>query len=86
MDGEARVFLDANKFSEDGTSSLGSKIWNEQGSILAYQISHKGSDWRTIKFKKADGTELPDEINNVRYSCMDWNKNGDGKFYYTYKR
>ena len=66
LDGEARVFLDANKFSEDGTSSLGSKIWNEQGSILAYQISHKGSDWRTIKFKKADGTDLPDDINNVR--------------------
>ena len=30
--------------------------------------------------RKADGTDLPDEINNVRYSCMDWNKNGDGKF------
>ena len=85
LDGEARVFLDANKFSEDGTSSLGSKIWNEQGSILAYQISHKGSDWRTIKFKKADGTDLPDEINNVRYSCMDWNKNGDGQFCYIFK-
>merc|ERR1711990_92870 len=86
LDGEARVFLDANKFSEDGTSSLGSKIWNEQGSILAYQISHKGSDWRTIKFKKADGTNLPDEINNVRYSCMDWNKNGDGIIYNAYKQ
>ena len=43
LDGEARVFLDPNTFSEDGTSALGGKVWNEQGTILAYSISHKVS-------------------------------------------
>jgi len=86
LDGEAKVFLDPNTFSEDGTSALGGKIWNEQGTILAYSISHKGSDWRTIKFRRADGTDLDDEINNVRYSCMDWNKDGTGIIYNAYNQ
>ena len=29
---------------------------------------------------------MPDEINNVRYSCMDWNKDGTGIIYNAYKQ
>ena len=29
---------------------------------------------------------MPDEINNVRYSCMDWNKDGTAIIYNAYKQ
>ena len=60
LDGEARVFLDANKFSEDGTSSLGGKVWNEQGTILAYSISHK-VDFLLVAFLTASHIYFPSD-------------------------
>ena len=84
LDGEARVFLDQNKLSEDGTSAIRIAGWNKQGTIYAYGQSDKGSDWVTIKFRKCDGTELPDKIEKVRYSGLEWMKDGSGIFYNSY--
>lgn len=38
----------------------------------------------TIKFRRADGTELPDRIEKVRYSGLEWMKDGSGIFYNSY--
>ncbi|VDK19782.1 unnamed protein product [Anisakis simplex] len=43
------VFLDPNKLSLDGTTSIRVQTFTRDGSILAYGISHKGSDWMTLK-------------------------------------
>ena len=48
-DCEARVLLDPNKFSEDGTISLGGTSVSNNATLLAYSISDGGSDWRTWK-------------------------------------
>src|SRR5690625_4800227 len=44
----AEVFLDPNKFSEDGTTSLGQMSFSEDADLLAYAISEGGSDWRKV--------------------------------------
>lgn len=38
----------------------------------------------TIKFRRADGSELPDRIEKVRYSGLEWMKDGSGIFYNSY--
>ena len=46
--GEPEVFLDPNKFSADGTTSLGEMEFTKDGRKVAYSISEGGSDWRKV--------------------------------------
>ena len=46
--GNTSVFLDPNKFSEDGTISLGEMSFTKDGAKVAYSISEGGSDWRKV--------------------------------------
>ena len=75
------LVLDPNKFSEDGTSSLGGLSFNKKGDILAYAVSEGGSDWRTIKLLDLKtGKTLSDEVNWVKFSGISWANDG---FYYS---
>ena len=49
LESKAEVFLDPNKLSEDGTIALVGRSFSEDGQLFAYSLSHKGSDWVTIK-------------------------------------
>ena len=82
MDCEARVLLDPNKFSKDGTISLGGTSVSNNASLLAYSISDGGSDWRTWKVLNINtGEVFPDEINWAKFSSATW-ENDDSGFYY----
>lgn len=48
---ESEIFLDPNKFSEDGTTAIRDQRFSHDGSILVYGLSEKGSDWLTLKVK-----------------------------------
>lgn len=81
LDGPAKIVLDPNTFSSDGTVSLGAISFNKNGDKLAYQISEGGSDWRTIFVKDlVSGELLDDEIGWVKFSGISWAGNG---FYYS---
>ena len=49
--GNEEVFLDPNTFSKDGSTSLASVSFSEDGSKVAYSISEGGSDWRKENFR-----------------------------------
>ncbi len=85
-DGEATVFLDPNKFSDDGTISLGSISFTNDGSILAYAISEGGSDWRKVIIMDAATKKImEDTIIDVKFSGLSWYGN-DGFYYSSYDK
>ncbi|MCF6434492.1 prolyl oligopeptidase family serine peptidase [Pseudoalteromonas sp. MMG022] len=80
-DGSSEIFLDPNSFSEDGTTSLAGLSFSKDGSLVAYQISEGGSDWRKVivlntKTKEQIGETLVD----VKFSGISWR--GNTGFYY----
>jgi prolyl oligopeptidase len=75
------VFIDPNKFSEDGTVALNGVFFSKDGKYAAYMTSAGGSDWRTAQVMEvATQKMLSDKLEWIRYSGISWY--GDG-FYYS---
>ncbi|MFD1769505.1 prolyl oligopeptidase family serine peptidase [Sphingobacterium suaedae] len=84
--GEEEVFLDPNKFSEDGTTSLAGISFSKDGSLVAYQISEGGSDWRkVIVLNAADKKVIGDTLVDVKFSGLAWRGN-EGIYYSSYDK
>ncbi|MCL6274172.1 prolyl oligopeptidase family serine peptidase [Muricauda sp. 2012CJ35-5] len=84
--GEEEVFLDPNKFSEDGTTSLMSLSFTKDGSKAAYLISEGGSDWRKgVVINTANREIVEDTLVDIKFSGISWNGN-DGFFYSSYDK
>jgi prolyl oligopeptidase len=82
----AEVFLDPNKFSEDGTTSLSQLSFTKDGKIAAYSISEGGSDWRKIIIIDAESKKvLEDTLIDVKFSGISWYKN-EGFYYSSYDK
>lgn len=80
--GKTEVFLDPNKFSSDGTTSLSGVSFNKKGNLAAYRISEGGSDWNKIIVLDAVTKKVIDvTIENVKFSGLSWN--GEDGFYYS---
>ena len=77
----AEVFLDPNKLSDDGTTSLSGLSFSKDNKYVAYGTSGGGSDWNTYYvMETATKKKLADEINWVKFSGASWFKNG---FFYS---
>src|SRR6476620_1666462 len=82
--GKAEVFLDPNKFSIDGTTSLSSTHFTKDGSLCGYMISEGGSDWgKIIVIDAATKERVGDKLQNIKFSNISW-KGNEGFFYSTY--
>lgn len=85
-DGKEEIFLDPNKFSADGTTSLGGMSFTEDGTLFAYAISEGGSDWRKIIVLDTKTKEIiGDTLIDVKFSGIAWYKN-EGFYYSSYDK
>lgn len=85
LNGPARVLLDPNAMSADGTTSLTDYEPTEDGRLLAYGVSEAGSDWTTLRVRDiATGKDLEDVVRWVKFSGVSWMKDGSGFFYSRY--
>lgn len=84
--GKKEVFLDPNKFSGDGTTSLAGVSFTKDGSLCAYQISEGGSDWRKVIILDAKTKQKKDDtLHDVKFSGISW-KGNDGFYYSSYDK
>ena len=84
---EAKVLLDPNKFSSDGTISLSDISVSPDGKYLAYSISDGGSDWRKWKVLNIeDDRETDDLIEWSKFSYAVWESDSSGFYYQKYSQ
>lgn len=84
--GQTEVFLDPNKFSKDGTVSLSSIEFTEDGSKAVYLISEGGSDWRKARvIDTATKEVIEPELVDIKFSGLSW-FNNEGFYYSSYDK
>ena len=83
LKGEGRVLIDPNTWAKDGATALAEWNPSEDGKHLLYSVQDGGTDWRIVRVKDvATGQDLADEVRWVKFSALDWAKDGSG-FYYS---
>ncbi|MGZ8456232.1 MAG: prolyl oligopeptidase family serine peptidase [Gemmatirosa sp.] len=81
----ATLILDPNEISKDGSTSLSMFSPDPTGTHVAYGLSAGGADWRTVRIKRvADGKDIADTVDWLRYSGVSWTEDGKGFFYTRY--
>lgn len=82
LDGPARLLLDPNTWSKDGTVAISGTALSDDGRYLAYGVAEAGSDWTTWKVLDVDsGKMFPDELKWIKFSGASWTADGKGFFY-----
>jgi len=85
LGGPARVLLDPNTLSEDGTVALTGTAVSQDGRFLAYGLAEAGSDWNTWRVRDIQtGRDLPEQIRRVKFSGTSWTRDSQGFFYSRY--
>ncbi len=85
LEGEAKVLLDPNTLSEDGTVAISGLSITDDGGLAAYSVAEAGSDW--VRWHVRDVTtseDLPDVVRWSKFSGASWLKDGSGFFYARY--
>ncbi|GEO02796.1 prolyl endopeptidase [Adhaeribacter aerolatus] len=83
LNGTPEVFIDPNKFSTDGTTSLTTVSFSKDNKYVAYGTSGGGSDWNEFYVLDATTKEkLSDKLAWIKFSGAAWFK--DGFFYSRY--
>lgn len=79
----ARVFLNPNQLSSDGTVALKGIYFSHNGKYATYSISRSGSDWQEFYVMDVKtGKLLDDHITWAKFSGASWQ--GDGFYYSAY--
>ncbi len=85
LDDEAKVLLDPNTLSSDGTVALSGLSISDDGRWMAYGLSSAGSDWVEYRVKNiATGEASLDHLQWIKFSGASWTKDHQGFFYSRY--
>lgn len=80
LNSDPKVFFDPNKLSKDGTKSLTTFAFSDDGKYFAYGVSSGGSDWNEFFVMNTEtGKQLPDHLKWIKFSGIAWKDDG---FYY----
>jgi len=85
LDQDARVLLDPNSLSDEGTVAF--NVWSvsSDGRWLAYATSESGSDWLTWHVRDVDtGKDLPDCVRWSKFCRAEWREDCAGFYYNRY--
>ena len=81
-DASARVLLDPNQLSDDGTTALTAVVPSPDGRLIAYALSEHGSDRQVLRIRRVENAvDLDDRIEWVKFASIAWTNDGSG-FYY----
>ncbi len=84
-DGSARVLVDPNSFSDDGTVAIFDWQPIAEGRLLMFALSDGGVDWVEFRIRDvASGQDLPDRLDKLKFSTAAWRVDGSGFFYSRY--
>ncbi|MGH8462298.1 MAG: prolyl oligopeptidase family serine peptidase [Stenotrophobium sp.] len=85
LDRPARVLLDPNTLSADGTVALAQWQVSPDGRWLAYATATAGSDWNTFRVRDvASGKDTHDLLTHIKFSGIAWTHDNAGFFYSRY--
>jgi prolyl oligopeptidase len=81
FDGEAKVLIDPNKLSDDGSVSVALDGVSNDKKYIAYHINKGGSDWSTMYVMEiATQKKLDDRLEWLKFGGSAWKGSG---FYYS---
>lgn len=76
------MILDPDQFSVDGSIVLSIHRFSEDGKLLAYCKSKRGSQWNILKVRNVETLkDCPEELHFVRHSRISWHHENKGFFY-----
>jgi prolyl oligopeptidase len=84
-EGAPRQLLDPNTLSKDGTVALTQWAVAPDARHVAYGLAVAGSDWNEFRVLRVDdGKDAGDSLKRIKFSAMEWTKDGAGFFYSRY--
>ena len=81
----ARVLIDPNTLSTDGTAALSVIEPSPNARMLGYAVSFAGSDWQEVRIRDVEtGRDMRDTLKWVKFSDISWTRDSKGFFYEGY--
>jgi prolyl oligopeptidase len=77
-----QLVLDPNTLSPDGSVQMAQWAPSPDGRFLAYTLAPGGSDVQDVRVRDLTrGEDLPSVVRNVKFTGLEWTKDGKGFFY-----
>ena len=84
-EGEARVLVDPNGLSDDGTVAINDWQPTGDGRLVMYALAESGLDWVEFRIRDVEsGEDLDDRLAKLKFSSVTWRKDGSGFYYSRY--